>query len=91
MRKICDGCIHKPACESWIRGVQKLTGLKENNEEKPCKYFKPLPSRRALPMPKLTRLGWNGMCYVEMKNGIVYSRKEVDAWLRRYMSKEARA
>ena len=51
----------------------------------------PLPSRRALPMPKLTRLGWNGMCYVEMKNGIVYSRKEVDAWLRRYMSKETRA
>ena len=88
----CDYCDTR-YCSSHI--INKTAGgmACKLDPLKPYKYFigKRLPSRRALPMPKLTRLGWNGMCYVEMKNGIVYSRKEVDAWLRRYMSKETRA
>ena len=51
----------------------------------------PLPSRRALPMPKFARWQPTVLAMGEHKNGSWYRADEVDAWLRRYMSKEARA
>ena len=54
----------------------------------------PLPSRRALPMPKFTRydmdIHFKGKRYSK-KPTKIYMAAEVDAWLRRYLSKEARA